>query len=630
MRNLFLVFLLGSSTVLAQNTATLTIDTSHAKGKVSPTLYGLMTEEINYSYDGGLYAQLIRTPAFHAAWDEPAHWFAMPYGNAQATMQLDKNVFRIPERPISLRFDVKRASTDNTAALGNEGYWGIPVLPSKTYRATIYAKGNDVGPITASIVSSDTGQVLASTKTEPVDSDWHEYHLELATRGDIKPSTSNRFVLSVAHSGTVWFDYVSLFPPTYENRPNGNRIDLMEKLAAMKPAFLRFPGGNYLEGDTIRERFEWKKTLGDPADRPTHRSPWNYQSSDGMGLLEFLEWCEDLNMQPLLAVYAGYSLQGEHVEPGEALKPYVEDALDEIEYVTGDTSTKWGAARARDGHPKPFPLHYVEVGNEDFFDKSGSYEGRFAQFFEAIRAKYPNLQLIATTKVSKSKPDLLDEHFYQRADEMFNMADHYDHAGRTGPKIFVGEWATREGTPTPDMNAALGDAAWMTGLERNSDLVVMASYAPLFVNVSPGGMQWATNLIGYDVSRSYGSPSYWAQVLFSNHLGTEILDGDLKSSEPRVFYSATRDGESGRIYLKVVNASSTPVNMQINLGGMNSTERHARMWTLAGHSRADTNLIDSPDEVKPRESSIDVRSSFAHKFDPLSINVIEIRPANSK
>ena len=272
----------------------------------------------------------------------------------------------------------------------------------------------------------------------------------------------------------------------------------------MQPKFLRFPGGNYVEGNTIAERFNWKETIGDVSQRPGHRSPWGYWSTDGFGLLEFLEWCEDLKMEPVLAVYAGYSLRQQHIDPGTNLDSFVQDALDEIEYVTGDANTKWGAQRVKDGHSKPFPLRYVEVGNEDFFDRSGSYEGRFAQFYDAIKAKYPNLQVIATTPVKSRVPDLVDEHYYRSQEDMQAHALDYDKYSRTNKtKIFVGEWATRVGSPTPNMAGALGDAAWMTGMERNSDIVLMECYAPLFVNVSQltgGGrsMQWATDLIGYD------------------------------------------------------------------------------------------------------------------------------------
>lgn len=624
-------FLLGGSRILAQNTATLTIDLQHPKGKVSPTLYGLMTEEINYSYEGGLYAQLIRTPEFVPGWDEPAHWFLMPHGDAQLSMQLDKSVYRLADRKISLRVDIKQADASNFAALGNEGYWGIPVRSSETYTASIYAKGQGVGAITASLVKNDTGRIFATGTSEPVAGDWREYKVELTTGPDVSISSSNRFVLSFAHPGTVWLDYISLKPPAYHNRANGTRIDLMEKMAAMKPAFLRFPGGNYVEGNRIAERFDWKKTLGNPADRPGHLSPWGYPSSDGFGLLEFLEWCEDLHMQPVLAVYSGYSLRGDHVDPGPALQPYVNDAVDEIEYVTGGVSTKWGAQRARDGHPEPFPLYYVEIGNEDFFDKSGSYDGRFAQFFKAIKARYPGLKLIATTKVKGTRPDVLDEHYYRRAEEMFANAGQYDHGDRNGPKIFVGEWATREGTPTPNMNAALGDAAWMTGLERNSDLIVMSCYAPLFVNVEPGGMQWATDLIGYDALRSYGSPSYYAQVLFSNHIGDEILSGKFESNDPRMFYSATRDSRSGTLYLKIVNASTAPLELNLKVEGGAMISGPAIIWTVKGASPAQTNSIGKPEEITPSQTHIHgFESGQPQRFEPLSINVLEIQPGSAE
>ena len=436
---------------------------------------------------------------------------------------------------------------------------------------------------------------------------------------------SDLIVLTVEHPGVIWFDMVSLFPPTYKNRVNGNRIDLMEKLAAMKPAFLRFPGGNYLEGDHINQRYEWKKTIGPLVDRPTHPSPWRYHSSDGMGLLEFLGWCEDLHMRPVLAVYAGYSMAQEHVNPGPDLEPYIQDALEEIEYVTGSASTKWGAVRARDGHPEPFVLEYVEIGNEDEFDKSKSYDGRYAQYYDAIKQKYPRLQLIATTPVTSRKPDVIDDHYYKRADQFFDFTHKYDKADRNGPKIFVGEWATREGTPTPNFGAALGDAAWMTGMERNSDLIVMAGYAPLLVNVNPGGMQWDTDLIGYDALTSYGSPSYYAQVMFSNHLGNEIVASSLDGAGPRLFHSVTRDGARGVAYLKVVNAASTPQDVQIKLTGAGQVKPTGRLIRLSALSTGATNTLREPTKIVPVTSSIrGVSSDFHHTFPAYSISVIEL------
>jgi alpha-N-arabinofuranosidase len=399
----------------------------------------------------------------------------------------------------------------------------------------------------------------------------------------------------------------------------------MDKLAAMHTKFLRLPGGNYLEGDHIAERYEWKKTIGPLVDRPTHPSPWRYRSSDGMGLLEFMEWCEDLKIEPVLAVYAGYSMMQEHVDPGSALDPYIQDALDEIEYVSGSAETKWGAERSKDGHPAPFPLHYVEIGNEDWFDRSGSYDGRYAQYYKEIKQKYPDLQLIATAPIKSVKPDVLDEHFYMSAEKSLSDANHYDKTDRNGPKIFVGEWATREGEPTPNLQAALGDAAWMTGMERNSDIVIMSSYAPLFVNVNPGGMQWEADLIGYDALSSYGSPSYWAQVMFANHLGAGVVAAELADVGPRVYTSVTRDEKQRKLFIKIVNANSDAKRLDITLEGLASVKHEATMTTLSGKSPEATNSIAHPDNIVPVKHQIELRGSkFEHEFEPYSINVLDL------
>jgi len=365
-----------------------------------------------------------------------------------------------------------------------------------------------------------------------------------------------------------------------------------------------------------------------------HRSPWNYHSTDGLGLLEFLNWCEDLKIQPVLAVYAGYSLRGEHVAPGPDLEPYVQDALDEIEYVTGDASTKWGAERAKDGHPAAFSLTYVEIGNEDMFDKSKSYDGRYTQFYKAIKAKYPQLQLIATADkaldgrgndVTSVIPDVIDDHFYKRAEEFFADTHHYDKTDRKGPKIFVGEWATREGEPTTNFGAALGDAAWMTGMERNSDIVVIASYAPLFVNVNPGGMQWASNLIGYDALTSFGSPSYYAQALFAKYLGTEVVASELKDAGDKLFYSVTKDEAKGVIYLKLVNGSSVAQKLTISLDGVTTVKPTAKLVQLSAATTAATNTITDPKRVVPVESVVTgVSKQFTRTVPGYSIQVLEI------
>jgi alpha-N-arabinofuranosidase len=608
--------------------ATLTIDAGKAGAKVSPTLYGLMTEEINYSYEGGLYGELVQDRTFLNIRD-PSNWIPVPQGTARGTVARDATTGPSTALPASLKITVEQADAKNAYGLRNGGWWGVPVRGNTTYVASVWAKGDAAAvggaAVRVSLIADDSGKVLASAKLPALTTEWGQYFFTMKTGAIAKVTAANQILLSVERPGTVWVQQLSVFPPTYKGRANGNRVDLMELLAGMHPAFLRFPGGNYLEGQTIADRFNWKKTIGPLVDRPGHASPWRYHSTDGMGMLEFLEWCEDLKMQPVLAVYAGYSLGGEHVTPGPDLEPYVQDALDEIEYVTGDVTTKWGAERAKDGHPAAFPLTYVEVGNEDRFDRSNSYDARFAQFYKAIKKKYPALQIIATTPVKGVTPDLIDDHYYKRAEEFFKDVHHYDNAPRTGPKIFVGEWATREGMPTTNFGAALGDAAWMTGMERNSDLIQIASYAPLLVNVDPNGMQWQSNLIGYDALTSYGSPSYYAQAMFAGHIGTEIVPADLEGAGDRLFYSVTKDAAKGVVYLKLVNASSAAQELKITLDGAKTVKATAKLVRLSAGSTAATNTINDPKRVVPVESTVTgVAKTFTRTVPGYSIEVLEI------
>ncbi len=616
---------LVSSCSLAAQTPSLTIQVDHPTAKVSPMLYGLMTEEINYSYDGGIYGELVRDRTIGRGFGSLTHWPMVARGNSLVNVSSDETTGPSEVLSRSLRVTVTKADKDNPAGVENDGYWGIPVRPHSVYSGSFYAKTDNPDlPITVTLQNDQTGVVAATATVTGLTGDWKRYTYTLHI-GDVPASSNNHLILTLAKPATVWFNLISLFPPTYHNRVDGNRIDIMNLLAAMHPHFLRLPGGNYLEGDHVADRFDWKKTIGPWADRPTHQSPWRYRSSDGMGLLEFLEWCQDLKMEPVLAVYAGYSLAQDHVDPGPTLEPYVQDALDEIEYVSGGTDTKWGAERAKDGHPAPFPLHYIEVGNEDQFDRSHSYDGRFAQFYHAIKQRYPDLQIIATTPVKSVTPDVLDEHFYMSAQQSFSEAYHYDAASRNGPKIFVGEWATREGDPTPNLEAALADAAWLTGLERNSDLVVMASYAPLFVNVNPGGMQWATDLIGYNALASYGSPSYWTQVMFSTHLGTEVVDCTLANEPPRVYASVTRDEARRKLFIKIVNAMSTSEPLAISLTGVKKLAPQATLTIMSGKTPNATNDITHPNAVVPVAHTAPVTGpKFTQSFAPYSVNVLEL------
>jgi alpha-N-arabinofuranosidase len=480
-----------------------------------------------------------------------------------------------------------------------------------------------------------------------VTAEWRKYSTTLKT-GKVAPSSTNRFVISSATPGTVWLSLVSLFPPTYKNRPNGNRIDIMEQLVAMKPGFLRFPGGNYLEGPNFENRFNWKATIGPLEQRPTHMSPWNYRSSDGMGLLEFLHWAEDMNAEPILGVYAGLHIDGgKNILTGDALKPHVQDALDEIEYVIGSTRTTWGARRAKDGHPQPFKLRYVEIGNEDWLNNgTASYDSRFTMFYDAIKAKYPEIKIISTMRtqdrnfVHSRTPDLLDDHFYVTIPTALAQAHLYDTYSRSATKVFVGEWATNNPRvgDTPMMAFALADAAWLTGLERNADVVVMHCYAPLLVNVNPGGRQWAVNLIGYDALTSFGSPSYYVQKMFSTNRGDVVLPATFDplptltpeqipvapqpAAQPGrgggrgggrgptgpfdgLYVSATREDRSGDVILKLVNVQPSAQALLVHLNGMSKSPdtKDIAGEVLTGELGA-INTVAMPRSIVPRPISV--------------------------
>ncbi|HEV2479527.1 MAG TPA: alpha-L-arabinofuranosidase C-terminal domain-containing protein [Puia sp.] len=675
-----LAFVLSSIRLQAQQ-PTLTLHLDQNGPAVSPGLYGLMTEEINFSYEGGLYGELIRNRSFKDSSHTPAFWTLVHDDGSKDSMSLDRTGGISEALPISLRLDVH--NSDGRSGIANEGFWGIATRPATTYQGSFYAKyaaptsaapatnaapgakaspganaapGTDAaGPsVTVSLESTDGKTSYATATVSQITGEWHHYAFTLTTTAGITPTKDVRFVIAAPQPGSYWFSLVSLFPPTYKNRTNGNRADIMQLLADMKPAFLRLPGGNYLEGNTFSNRFDWKKTIGPLENRPGHLSPWHYRSTDGLGLLEYLEWCEDLDMEPLLAVFAGYVLDRDYLDAGPFLQPFVDDALDEIEYVMGDASTRWGAERAKDGHPQPFPLHYIEIGNEDGFDASGSYGRRYAQFYDAIKAKYPQLHIISTVggkdglgsrfPAPKGRTEIVDEHYYRTASQMEENAGQYDHYDRTGPKVFVGEWATREGDPTTNFNAALGDAAWMTGMERNSDLVIMASYAPLFVNVNPGGMQWKSDLIGYDALDAFGSPSYYAQRLFSTHLGNKIVplttanmptqlsklttresaEGLHPKTIDALFFSATLDSTKNMLYLKVVNTQSTTQPLKIDLVGAAKTAREGDSWTLKADSPTATNSITDPEKIIPAETPVrGLGKTFTRTFPPYSITILQ-------
>jgi alpha-N-arabinofuranosidase len=628
----------------------LSIAADRVKARINPSFYGLMTEEINFAYEGGLYGELIRNRSFKAEAgfayqaEEPVYWS----GIGGATLALDRKIKLNDALDLSLAVTLQDASPQRPAGISNAGYWGIGLRPDTDYKLSFYAKAEgDVGPLTVALAKAG-GAVIVSGQVQQIGADWRKFELTLRTGSGLAASKDNVFTLTAARPGKLWLQQVSLFGATYKNRPNGLRPDLMALMAGLRPKFLRFPGGNYVEGDTFAQRFDWKKTIGDPTQRPGHRSPWNYWSTDGMGMLEFLQWCEDLGMEPLLDVFAGYALNGERLSTEQDLAPYVQEALDQIEYVIGDASTKWGAQRAKDGRPEPFKMRFVEIGNEDFFDKSGSYDKRFAIFYKAIKAKYPQLQLISSTKLEDTpsqRPDMVDDHTYAWGEaQMYERLADYDQRPRSHPKVFVGEWATHQGWPMPNMKAAIADAAYLASLERNADVVEMAAYAPLLANLSQvtghsreRSLQWATNLIGYDALRSYGTPSYYVQKLFSEHLGDEVLDSSGRNIPdwvtqdgkrfPALHWVVTRKLEGGkpaRIQLKFASRAATAQALRVQVSGAGRLASTGTLTVITSPDPDAGNSLDEPLRITPKSQPFKgIAREFTLNVPAYSVGVLE-------
>ncbi len=658
--------------------------------RINPMFYGLMTEEINFSYDGGLYGELIqnrifrnargRGPAPELAAATPIeglpHWYVVTSSDAVGAAVPDTNdPVNTTALTTCLKLTISTMPPGGRVGVANTGYWGIPAKPNSTYQCSFYAKASDgfTGPLTVDIEANDGKTIHASATVPAIADKWQRYNVTLKT-GQLTPSADNRFVIWAASKGTVRVNLVSLFPPVFKERTGaalggrpttGFRPDIMQLLADMRPAFLRFPGGNYVEGSNFANRFNWKTMIGPWEERPGHMSPWGYRSSDGMGLLEFLEWCEELNVEPVVGVYAGLHLDGgRDIRTGDALKPFIQDALDEIEYITGDVNTEWGARRAKDGHPAPFRLTYVEIGNEDFLNRgTATYrgpEGRFAMFYNAIKAKYPNIQVVAT--VNPGVPhDVIDNHHYMPPIAAIRNAHLYDNRDRNGPKVFEGEWASQETRGpdgrqrplTPTFQCALSDAAFLTGLQRNADIVIMSCYAPLFTRVDPGGSQWRTNLIGYNSLTSYGSPAYYTQKMFYNARGDQVIPiagiipqtiptpptepapaaaapggrgGRGRSPDPNepLYACASKEDASGDIILNVVNVFGVDQTVTVELTGA-SILNNATGQVMVGEPN-DTNTVDDPFHIVPKDFVInDASSTWKHTFPGNSITVIRFK-----
>jgi alpha-L-arabinofuranosidase len=512
--------------VMAQN-AEIHVNTRAAGIPVSPLLYGIFFEEINHAGDGGLYAELVRNRSFEDA-ATPEGW-KLASASSGATLALDKSRPLNAQNLTAFRVDMPSRSSQSPIVLMNEGFWGMNFEKGKAYRFTVFARMDaaNSAPLHIHLRENRTQGSIAESTITTIGADWKQYTVTLKPR----ISTVGHLALSWAGGGSVWLDSISLFPTqTFKNRPNGLRRDLAQRLVEMRPAFVRFPGGCFVEGGRMQNAFKWKQTLGEIHTRPGHLNDvWNYRSTDGLGYHEYLQLCEDVGAEPMFVVNCGMA----HLDriPMNELDAWIQDALDAVEYANGSTATKWGALRAKNGHPKPFNLRLLEIGNENGWgDTLPAYEERYARFHDALRAKYPNVTLIANVPIKNRQPDVLDDHFYQSADWFVANAGMYDKRDRRLPKIYVGEYAVTQGAGLGNLKAALGEAVWMMGMERNSDAVTMASYAPLFVNVND--RKWNPDAIGFDAARSYVTPSYHVQQLFAVHRPDITLPTTAQSSAP--------------------------------------------------------------------------------------------------
>jgi len=521
--------LFTTQAVFAQ--ATITVDVDKPGHAVSPLLWGVFFEDINLSADGGIYPELVRNRSFEDA-ARPEYWRLLKATNGTSSMAIDTSA---PLNPVNRRS--LRVNVDGAFTLENEGYWGMNIIQGDGYILKFAARADNgfEGPLTMRLVGA-TGTELAQGKISGLDDHWKYYSLDLAARrGDSKAELQ----ISATGKGTLFLDMVSLMPKkTWKN--HGLRVDLMESLAALHPSFLRFPGGNWVEGDDRAHMYRWKSTIGDIDVRTPLWNTWGYNTTQGLGFYEYLQMCEDLGAEPLFCINDGMTLHDSI--PLDEMGPWIQDALDAIEYANGPTNSVWGSLRAKAGHPAPFGLKYMEIGNEN---GGPDYDQRWPLLANAIRKQYPDMHLIMTTDLrgrpypKTPTPDIVDEHYYESPESFMWRASQYDSHDRTGPKIFIGEYAVTENAGKGNLQAALGEAAFMTGMERNSDMVVMASYAPLFVNLNHRA--WNPDLINFDSARWYGLPSYYVQKMFSENRGDVTLPSTIDAPP------ANPNAESGAI-----------------------------------------------------------------------------------
>lgn len=630
------------------------VDISKSVAKIQPTMYGVFFEDINFAADGGLYAEMIKNRSFEfqlpmMGWEEPnsdRHKLNKQSGIA--------NVIQYSQKGTNHNYCRVRINDSKGYELINEGFRGMGIKKDLKYNLTLKASkvSGNISKIYFQFIDSNN-KVLGETFVVPTSQNWAEYNAQLTSS---VTEAKAKLKITFEGNGVIDLDNISLFPEdTWKGRKNGMRNDLVQLLYDLKPGFLRFPGGCIVEGRTLAERYQWKKTIGNAEDRETAINRWNiefahkptpdYFQSFGLGFFEYFQLSEDIGATPLPILSCGMACQfntGELV-PMDQIDPYVQDALDLIEFANGSTETAWGKVRADMGHAEPFGLKFIGVGNEQW---GPDYIERFKVFQKAIKEKYPNITIVSGTgpfpdgdffdygmsELKKLNTEIIDEHYYKDPAWFRENVTRYDNYDRKGPKIFAGEYAAQSvatGSPENKNNweCAFSEAAFMTGMERNADVVHLTSYAPLLAHVD--GWQWTPDMIWFNNLESYGTPNYYVQKLFSNNKGTDLItvtkDGKAITGQNDLFASAVKDVNTKEVILKIVNTASSSQTISIDLKGV-KLESQGRAITLKGDGKNAENSFESPMNISPKENDFKViGSKVQYEFAAYSVTVLKIK-----
>jgi len=636
-----LAVLWGVGAVPANGQSTCVVDTKKPGSFVADICRGQQLEEFNYQFQGGLYAQLIRNPSFEEIKDPIAAWYLVKAGSSKANLyaQTSADTQMLNSHQIHcIRLQVASVNPGGVG-LANGGYWGLGLKKATTYRVSFWAKRgmNFNGTIKAKL-ESNAGTVYAESPDFRPAVAWQHFTCNLTTHGLSKVSADNRFVLYASAPGDVYFDVVTVMPPTWKNRPNGLRLDLAEKLAALKLKYIQFPGGCTAESCNMEVCWNWKNSIGPLEQRAgSTRNRWEYKNDLYFGLDEYLQLCEDLGAEPVYVTSSGISenpgdKEWYGISPLDKMQPIISDILDLLEYCKGPTSSTWGAKRAANGHPAPYNLKYIEIGNENGWKTVDEYRPRYAMIHNAILSRYPDLKIMyngnlqenVATHVGGSVLDFVDEHFYLK--DLSVLYHRYDRIDPACKKICVAEYATsvagNGGDVIGNFGDTVGDAAFMLGCERNSERIWWTGYGNYAGLV--GHANFGPCIVWNDAVSNFATPSYYMEkMLFSDNHGTEVLP--FTQTTAHCFWSASADTAAGRndVLLKVANTSATPEDVDITLKGAGKAKPIGHSTTLKGVP-GDENSLANPTKIIPSPGTFPAGTSFKYRFPAYSVTVLRV------